>query len=267
MEENSNDALRKELDGIYTPLSVAKEEIWRRWNDKELRKKVEDFLEGDVPEILKNGPRAVLSRNVSSPNFELLHFLDLSKKTNLRPLCLEYVKDKFVSKNWDKYYLGRMFFFEDVDKKCGPKISSLKVVDFDQYDGEKFSDIKTIWGDPLVRFHHSLVHSLVSDKDIVDMSDNYKRNGHKASEYYRYIISLFVCHGVLFENFLLSDIYSDLTRDIFLPNYREIEKKFGIKPLIVQLVPTEKENSIYWRYYSNIIKDEVCAIIKKEKKI
>ncbi len=24
--------------GIYTPLSVAKEEIWRRWNDQELRK-------------------------------------------------------------------------------------------------------------------------------------------------------------------------------------------------------------------------------------
>ncbi|MDR3559494.1 MAG: hypothetical protein P4L58_03780 [Candidatus Pacebacteria bacterium] len=33
--------LRKELLEIYTPLSVAKEEIWRRWNDKELRKKVE----------------------------------------------------------------------------------------------------------------------------------------------------------------------------------------------------------------------------------
>ena len=25
--------------GIYTSLSVAKEEIWRRWNDEELRKK------------------------------------------------------------------------------------------------------------------------------------------------------------------------------------------------------------------------------------
>lgn len=30
--------------GIYTPLSVAKEEIWKRWNDQELKKKVEDFL-------------------------------------------------------------------------------------------------------------------------------------------------------------------------------------------------------------------------------
>lgn len=27
--------------GIYTSLSVAKEEIWRRWNDKELRKSLD----------------------------------------------------------------------------------------------------------------------------------------------------------------------------------------------------------------------------------
>lgn len=37
-----------DIKEIYTPLSVAKKEIWRRWNDKELRKKVEDFLGGDV---------------------------------------------------------------------------------------------------------------------------------------------------------------------------------------------------------------------------
>ncbi len=38
-----------DIKEIYTPLSVAKKEIWRRWNDKELRKKVEDFLGGDMP--------------------------------------------------------------------------------------------------------------------------------------------------------------------------------------------------------------------------
>lgn len=42
-----------DIKDIYTPLSVAEKEVWRRWNDKELRKKVEDFLGGDVPEFLK----------------------------------------------------------------------------------------------------------------------------------------------------------------------------------------------------------------------
>ena len=42
-----------DIKDIYTPLSVAKKEIWRRWNDPVLRKKVEEFLGGDVPEVLK----------------------------------------------------------------------------------------------------------------------------------------------------------------------------------------------------------------------
>ncbi len=33
-----------DIKDIYTPLSVAKKEIWRRWNDKELRKKVEAYF-------------------------------------------------------------------------------------------------------------------------------------------------------------------------------------------------------------------------------
>ena len=54
-EKAENNKTEKEFDikDIYTPLSVAKKEIWRRWNDKELRKKVEDFLGGDIPEVLK----------------------------------------------------------------------------------------------------------------------------------------------------------------------------------------------------------------------
>jgi hypothetical protein len=32
------------LDDIYTPLEEAKEEIQRRWEDKELKKKVEEYL-------------------------------------------------------------------------------------------------------------------------------------------------------------------------------------------------------------------------------
>ena len=82
--EESNAGLVAEMENIYTTLEEAKVEIWRRWNDLDLRKRVEDFLKGDIPDILKVSPRAVLSRHVTSPNFELLYFLELSKKTELR---------------------------------------------------------------------------------------------------------------------------------------------------------------------------------------
>jgi hypothetical protein len=38
-----------QVESMYTTLSEAKEEIWRRWNDKELRKKVEEYKMGNIP--------------------------------------------------------------------------------------------------------------------------------------------------------------------------------------------------------------------------
>lgn len=262
-QDNEESLIRKELDEIYTPLEVAKEEIWRRWNDKELKGKVEDFLKGDIPEIFKESPRAALSRHVLSPNFELLNFLESVKEIGLKPAGLEYLEDKFVTKNEDKYYLGKLFFYEGIGKKGGRKTSSLKVLDFDLCDGKKFSDIRTIWKEDLISLHHKLVHPFVSDENIVDMSNNYRRNGMQASGYYRYILSLFICHGVLFENFLLSDVYKDLTEKILLPSYKEVFDIFGVKPLIVRLVPEESEEDIYWRYYPELMKDKVSGIMNE----
>jgi len=96
---------------IYTPLSIAKKEIRKRWNDKELRKKVEDFL-GEIPEIFKKEPSAVLARHVTAPNSEFFHFLELVRLTSLKPVNLEYLKDKYVSCNPAKLYLGKMCFFK-----------------------------------------------------------------------------------------------------------------------------------------------------------
>ena len=46
-----------DIDTIYTSLEEAKEEVWRRWNDKELRAKVEESLGGDVPEVFRDEPK------------------------------------------------------------------------------------------------------------------------------------------------------------------------------------------------------------------
>ncbi len=75
LQELSEEQLQAEVNKIYTPLSVAKEEIWRRWNDKALRKKVEDFLGVNLPEPFKNEPRAVMLRYIATPNFEASFFI------------------------------------------------------------------------------------------------------------------------------------------------------------------------------------------------
>lgn len=262
--ESSADHLKKELSEIYTPLEAVEDELRKRWNNSLLKQSVDALWEGDIPDVLNKSPRAIISRHVMSPNFELLNFLKSVKKTSLEPLGLEYLEDKFVTKNEDKYYLGKMFFYHGLGKKGGIKTISTKVIDFDRCDGKKISDINTIHEQNFVEFHHRLVSSVLDENHRLDMSAFYKRQGKLASNYYDYVLSLFIAHGVLFENFLASGFYAELTRDIFLPRFRYISDKFGVKPLIVRLVPEETEEDIYWRQYPEEYESAVSAIMNEK---
>ena len=113
---------RAELDAVYLTIEEAKEEIQKRWNDTELRSKMEQALASDIPEMMKQAPRAVISRHIMSPNFELLNFLSSAQQLGIDVAGFEYLDDKFVTKNEDKYYLGKLIFFEGIGKKGGPEI-------------------------------------------------------------------------------------------------------------------------------------------------
>ncbi len=259
---NEESELRSELDGIYISLEAAKNEIWRRWNDETLRKKVELFLEGDLPEIFRTAPRAIVARQVLSPNFEMLHFSDLAKKIDLRPVCFGYLDDKLVTKNLDKYYLCKLFFYDGLGRNGGEKLSSLNIVDFNKWNGKRFRDVKTIFGTSFVDFHNAFARLTGSDIDFFDASHFLKNKGSLSKNYYRYFLSLFICHGVLFENYLLNGEYGDLTRDVFLPNYRKVSEIFGVKPLIVRAVSLEEEENLRWRHYPQSVYGTIEKIIQ-----
>jgi len=266
MQENA-DNLEEEVKKIYTPLSVAKEEIWRRWNDKALRKKVEDFLGGDLPEVFKKEPRAVLARHVASPNNEFNRYLDLAKLLELQPVCLEYLEDKFRAENRGKYCLGKFFFYDGIGKKKGEKIKSLKIIDFDNAEGQKINKINTFSKDSLVDFHHKLFCSFFPNnkEDFVDMSEWVKIHGKKSEYFYENFLAMFLCNGVLFENFVSKGNQGEsmFTSKVVLPSIHNLIKKFKIKPLIVALDPIDEESGMYSNYYPK----EIENLININKKI
>jgi hypothetical protein len=255
----SRDKLAQDMETFYTPFEQAKEEIWRRWNDKELRKHVDCFLNEDIPEIFRRSPRATLARHVSSPNFELLRFKELAEAMELMPLCLEYTQDKFVAENIDKYYLCKLLFRNDNCEKGGSNLTALKIISFNNAEGQKICDLETIWGEKLVDFHHRLIElaDLGSHVKRFDISDCYKRNGTLANKYYTYFFSLHISYGVLFENYLLDKRQINFTRNVVLPNYKRVLNEFGLKPLIVRLGPAGDEGNLYWRQYPQGIKHKI----------
>lgn len=244
---------------IYTPLEEAKEEIWRRWNDEILRKEVEKFL-GEVPEVFKKEPRACLLRQMVSPNYEYYHFLTLIPKINLKPLCLEYLEDIFLTTNKDKAYWGKMAF---IDKRQNiTRLIYKRVINLVDSEKKKLNSLVTIWGENFSDFHHRLVEQYSQAIELCDASSWYKSKGGKTKEYYHFIMAFFICHGILFENFVTGEREREREREfthlVVQPAIEKIVKIFGLKPLIVQLITDDVLNE---RYYPCNLESEVSRCL------
>jgi hypothetical protein len=250
--------LEKQVSEMYTPLSVAKKEIWRRWNDKELRKKVEDFLGKDLPEVYKRKPKCSFFRFITTPNLEFQLAYDMAKLENLELVFMEFLSDKFCTRNQDKLYLGKMVFYHEKNGENESIKHRKKVIDIEKCENKCFKDIKTLWGEDFIKFHRRLTSKKYGKIKNFDVS-NFKTNGENAYEVYLKVFSLFVCNGILFENYFVSSNKDErkFTSDVIIPAFKKINEIFGIKPLIVPLVNREEDGYLFWQFYPDDLINEI----------
>ncbi len=111
----------------------------------------------------------------------------------------------------------------------------------------------------LVDFHHKLLakrfpNEYLMTNDISEWFDKTKN----LDLYYVYYLSLFVQDYILFENFLFDDTEESMfTRDKFLPSFEKVIQLFGVRPLIVPLLPIEYEKSNAWFAYDEKVQKSV----------
>ncbi|MFA5986082.1 MAG: hypothetical protein WC819_01885 [Parcubacteria group bacterium] len=245
---------------FYTTIEDAKVEIQRRWKDDALKERVREYLSGEIPEPFQHEPRAVLSRNIISPDFELRHFVKMAQELHLAPLGLEGVHDIFVTNNEDKMLLVKPRFFKGYDKNHDVISQNKLIVDLAQAQGKRFDEIVTLWGEKLVDFHHRIAQKYVPQVEIFDDFEWFAENHMKTSidQYYKKFLALFVAHGVLFENF--TDVVAgeeEFTREIFNPAFDEIVDTFGVSPLIIPAQPEEEVMDVYWWCYPKDVMEDV----------
>lgn len=238
----------KEDERIYTSHEEAKAEIQRRWSNVQLRRKLESFLGDDIIHLFKNGPCAVTQQYCITPGHDTERFLQLAKDIELKPLCFEFLQDKFVARNTQKYLLGKLYFSNAVDLKDFSNVPYAKIVNFNTEEGKKLHDVKTIWGQLLVDFHHVYMEMTIPEfaGRVFDFSDWFYRTRHLSEYYYLYYLALFVCHGILIENFEIEGEEEDFVTQILLPSFEKVENLFGVKPLICRLVPSELLDDLHW---------------------
>lgn len=243
---------------VYTPLSEAIKILEERQKDKKLIKKIEELLGGDIPEPLKKIDKyGVCGKQVATPNSDIKWFIKLTREFNLKTLFFEYLDDKFTSNNDFKHSLGKLIICKKLNKKGNYVEEKINIIDFNKNNGKMLKDIYTLDGDLLVDFHKKLFEgSGLSTKDFIffDQSSWLKRNGGDAKNYYNKDLLLYICHGILFENFVFSGNGSNFTKEVFLPSFYNVWKLLKLKPLIVPIPPMEIENDLYWLYYDEKIK-------------
>jgi hypothetical protein len=249
------------MEEFYTPIEKVKEELVKRWNNKELRSKVSQYFNRELPLLLKDSPKAVLFRNIISPDGEFERFYHTAIKNELDPIGLEYTGDKFVTFNEDKFALVNLDFYIGRSTDGSARARARKIVDIPSADGKKLKDIVTFWGEPLSQFHHRYLEKSYPGfaQKLEDVSSwlNYSKGGAKV--YYNDLMALFICHGVLFEGFLSSGIESAFTENVFKPAFRRITEHFGVQPLIVELGGDDCSVDPSWWYY----KKEQIEVVKQ----
>ncbi|HVU06202.1 MAG TPA: hypothetical protein VHE10_00160 [Candidatus Paceibacterota bacterium] len=239
-------------DFIYTSLEDAAKELAARHEDSGIARYVADTLPAGVPEPLAKAPKAVLFRQLATPNYEFRRFISIADAIgDFEPLLWEYHQDKFTSNNECKKSWGKMSFYLGKGKKGGSKIARFNVIDFNSYNGKKIDEVKTLWGQSLIDFHHELIEKTYSGflflkPTLFDASEWFSRSGGNAKDYYRNFLTLFLKNAILFENFMLDEKEIGFTKEVFLPAFIEILRSSGRKPLIVALEPTDIEGEEFW---------------------
>jgi hypothetical protein len=234
---------------VYTPLDEAVRELKKRQTNKQLKIKISKSLKDGLPAPFETGPRAVLFRQIATPNYETRLFMSITESAGLDPLFWEYYEDKFVSNNEVKYYLGKLNFFKGIGKKGGFKSENKNIINFNSCNGKKLCEVKTLSGESLISFHHRFfakTYRKMPPDYFFDASNWFKANGGNAAGYYKSYLSLFVAHAIEFENFMLDEKELSFTKELFLPAFCQVIKEFNFRPLIVALEPTDKETNKFW---------------------
>jgi len=251
-------------NNIYYTLDEAAEEIKKRWSDKILKRKVEEFLSNKfIPGFFADKQRAVYPKSVVSPNNTYDSFFLSAKYLGLEPLLVEYTNDLFTGLSEDKLLLTRLHLFGH-----DGTLKTADIVDYKIYHEKQLPEVRVVSGEKLIDFHHNLFKlSRYSDIEITDMSNYFKSYGCKPKDFYPYYLANFICHGVLFEKFETNPKSRELkfTREVVMPSINFLKEKFGIGPIIVNLYTNDSTGAEdpLWACYNKSINDFLINYVEK----
>lgn len=244
--------MNKASDRFYTKLTEARETLLAR---RELRERVEAWWHSEgwglPPHYhLTHEPIAAFCRQMATARYEDVVFYQLAREAGLLPLWLEYLGDVASEKNTYKRSLLVRHICSGRGKHGGIKLdrqvlacirgNHSKRLDTIQVSSIETNGRRTDAADTdLATYHHTLQDMILPWSKRLDITNWLKSVGlGRAVDYYAASMSLFVAHGVLFEDYHGGEsgtVLDNFTAQIFEPAFAKVEKLFGARPIIVPM--------------------------------
>lgn len=249
-------------ENIYFSLDEARAELARRWHNRELRSAVEAELAGQMLAEFCSRPRAVIFRQLLSPDNGCRFFSQAAQYVGAAPFATEFLGDIFTRNNPEKQGWGRL------RATVGKRRALIDLVSFTANNKKKISEVVTRVGEGLADFHHRLLALGGIQIERRDLSQWLHGFG-KPVDYYSPYLLHFVAHGVLFENFQIEadERENVFTQTVILPNLRKIEERFGLRSLVVRLYPENQtdDEDFYWWSYPPALNDYIVRYAKEHR--
>ena len=255
-----------DIKKFFTPTDEAVLEIMKRRTDLPLKNHVEDYLCGDIPEHF-NGKDPILyfSRHVASPNFETIRYIELSNPYDKPIIIGQDTNDKFVSNNCLKKALGKLSVLKGSSHNGDEIIENFTILNFNENLGKKLCDVKICNGTSLIDFHTKLFRRVCGyEVELIDESVWIDRN-HRGDlrAYYEKLLALLITHGIMFEFYEEDDEEEEeFIMNIFEPAFKKVEKIFGCKPLICEVLTPEMDAEREWLAYPDTIYPLINELLK-----
>ena len=258
------------MQSHYADLQTVRERLMRR---QSMRGRVEEWWEKrgwPIPTIFTGAsdPIACLLRHVATARYEDILFSLMAHHADLIPVWGELTRDVFSHASPFKRSLVRR---EIACGKIGhPRVRKERLVpDLNALSRRPLREIQTTNGRSLIDVHHELQETLVPGPvQRFDVSSLYEAQRLLTpADYYPYLFSWFIAHGVLFEDFHGGESGTQLggfTTTVVEPAWRMVRQQFDLEPLIIKL-PWWRELGYYpadrqWESYGGIPSHQLHAL-------
>lgn len=251
---------------LFTPPDEAVQIIKDRRCDLSLINRVSEFLNHDVlDELSGDSPVFYLPRHLATPSFETLYAIEFAKSFGFELVLGEDTRGTYATNNELKLPLGKLAIEQGKDKNNNSIIENLTVIDISASQGKPMSEIMTHYGMSFPEFHSYLMRPWLGEGVTTVDEANWIDRNHRNNilEQYKKTLALTCANAIMLEWYTPSEL--QFGREIFEPAFNFVCQEIGVRPLIVELVPAERDVERNWNSYPFEVHEAISHLVTASK--